>query len=266
MHATVTHQLIHCSTNGLDSAFNNCTALPVMSSQSVSTLTKTILENCLNHSDSSVDIVCSSQAPSAAETEAALPLLHKVPYSLHSSYSELESFVAHLRPEAIVPIVKKCYDSRYPIDPDIHFKHLLRRAMPVNAQQHGQTCGRGRKRKFQGRAKREDGADEKGDWCWQHGKWQVCICCMLPCRILPCHTFDVLQAYAQRRAHKGLGQPKQSNKLRTILKCQLQTRPQSLHCFSISSLLLCWGFQVPAHKCHEPCMSACYAQSYASCN
>ncbi|DBA89480.1 TPA: 5' exonuclease Apollo [Trebouxia sp. C0004] len=114
----------------------------------------------------------SSQAPSAAEIEAALPLLHKVPYSLHSSYSELESFVAHLRPEAIVPIVKKCYDSRYPIDPNLHLKHLLGRAMPVDAQQHGQTCGRGRKRKVQGRATRENGTDEKSDCCWQHGKWQ----------------------------------------------------------------------------------------------
>ncbi|KAL0027124.1 hypothetical protein WJX79_008077 [Trebouxia sp. C0005] len=116
--------------------------------------------------------VSRSQPPSAAEIEAALPLLHKVPYSLHSSYSELESFVAHLRPEAIVPIVKKCYDSRYPIDPNVHFKHLLGRPVPVDAQQHGQTCGRGRKRKVHGRAKREDGANEKGDCCWQHGKWQ----------------------------------------------------------------------------------------------
>jgi len=175
MHATVTHQLTLCSTNGVDNAFNVCTVLPVMSRQVVTTLTKKFLENS-NQPDSFVHSVCSSQAPSAAEIEAALPLLHKVPYSLHSSYSELESFVAHFRPEAIVPIVKKCYDSRYPTDPNIHFKHLLRRAMPVGAQQHGQTCGRGRKRKVQGRAKREDGADEKGDCCWQHGKWQVCLC------------------------------------------------------------------------------------------
>ncbi len=138
--------------------------------------------------------MCRSQAPSAAEIEAALPLLHKVPYSLHSSYSELESFVAHLRPAAIVPIVKKYYDSRYPIDPNVHFKHLLGRAMPVGAQQHGQTCDRGRKRKVQGRAKREAGANEKGDWCWQHGKWQVCFCCVLPCTFLLCHSSDVLQA------------------------------------------------------------------------
>ena len=101
-----------------------------------------------------------------------------MPYSLHSSYSELESFVAHLCPEAIVPIVKKCYDSRYPIDPNVHFKHLLGRPVPVDAQQLGQTCGRGRKRKVQGRVKREDGADEKGDGCWQHIKWQVCLYCV----------------------------------------------------------------------------------------
>ncbi len=160
------------------------------------------IENCFNQSDSSVGIVCSSQAPSAAEIEAALPLLHKVPYSLHSSYSELESFVAHLRPEAIVPIVKKSYDSRYPIDPNVHFKHLLGRPVPVDAQQHGQTCGRGRKRKVQGRVKREDGADEKGDWCWQHGKWQVCLCCLLPCNLLLRHTFDVHQV--QGALHSAL--------------------------------------------------------------
>lgn len=154
---------------------------------------KHVYQKCLNQSDSSVNIVCSSQALSAAEIEAALPLLHKVPYSLHSSYSELESFVARLRPEAIVPIVKKCYDSRYPIDPNVHFKHLLRCAMPIDAQQHGQTCRRGRKRKVQGRAKREDGADEKSDGCWQHGKWQVCLCCLLPCNLLLRHTFDALQ-------------------------------------------------------------------------
>ncbi len=202
MHATVTHQLMLCSPNGLDNAFNSCIVLLIMSRQIVNNLTNMFIENCLNRSDSSVGIVCSSEAPSAADIEAALPLLHKVPYSLHNSYSELESFVAHLRPEAIVPIVKKCYDSRYPIDPNIHFKHLLGRPVHVDAQQHGQACGRGQKRKGQGRLKREAGPDEKGDWCWQHGKWQVCLCCLLPCNLLLRHIFDVLQV--QGALHSAL--------------------------------------------------------------
>lgn len=63
---------------------------------------------------------------SAAEIEKARALRIKMPYSLHSNFEELRSFVAHLRPRAIAPIVTKGYDSRYPIDPNIHFKHLLR--------------------------------------------------------------------------------------------------------------------------------------------
>lgn len=63
--------------------------------------------------------------PSAAEIEKARLLLKRVPYSLHNSFEELQAFVAHLRPLAIAPIVTKVYDNRYPIDPNIHFKHML---------------------------------------------------------------------------------------------------------------------------------------------
>ena len=71
----------------------------------------------------------------AAELEKALPLLKKIPYSLHSSFSELECFVAHLKPYAIVPIVKKCYNPRCPIDPAKHFKHLLGKPIKQLRQQ-----------------------------------------------------------------------------------------------------------------------------------
>ena len=75
---------------------------------------------------------CRERDVSAAEIEAVMPLLKKVPYSLHCSFSELESFVAHLCPQAIVAIVKKSYDSRFPIDPNRHFKHLLGNPQPCS--------------------------------------------------------------------------------------------------------------------------------------
>lgn len=101
------------------------------------------VETCTKHSpcrqdnlrqddsnDSCLLRCCREMDVSAAEIEAVLPLLKKVPYSLHCSFHELESFVAHLRPHAIVPVVKKSYDSRFPIDPNRHFKHLLGSPQP----------------------------------------------------------------------------------------------------------------------------------------
>ena len=222
MHATMTHQL-RLYFKWVGQCFLYLLYYLKMSCQVISFLTNMFLDNCFNQCDGSVDSVCRSQPPSAAEIEAALPLLHKVPYSLHSSYSELESFVAHLRPEAIVPIVKKCYDSRYPIDPNVHFKHLLGRPVPVDAQQHGQTCGRGRKRKVHGRAKREDGANEKGDCCWQHGKWQVCPCCLLPwslCRVIILMCFKHKE-HSTELCARWSWPAVQSTKLCMVLKCQL---------------------------------------------
>ena len=78
---------------------------------------------------------------SAAEIEAALPLLKKVPYSLHSSFPELASFVTYLQPQAIVPVVKRCYDSRYPIHPNAHFKHLLSTPQPCSGFRPQQGAG-----------------------------------------------------------------------------------------------------------------------------
>ena len=66
-----------------------------------------------------------TEPPSAAEIENARLLLKQVPYSLHNSFEEMQAFVAHLRPLAIAPIVTKVYDNRYPIDPNIHFQHML---------------------------------------------------------------------------------------------------------------------------------------------
>lgn len=121
---------------------------------------------------------CRADAASAAEIEAALPLLKKMPYSLHNSYSELESFVAQLRPDMIVPIVKKCYDSRYPIDPNAHFKHLLSSLGGSRAPQHRQTHGRRQKRKKQDavRGQWQDGDEEEEKRLLQHESWQVCLC------------------------------------------------------------------------------------------
>lgn len=68
-----------------------------------------------------------TEAPvSAAEVEKAMTMIRRVPYSLHNNFEELRSFVAHLHPRAIAPIVTKNCDARYPVDPNVHFKHLLR--------------------------------------------------------------------------------------------------------------------------------------------
>lgn len=49
----------------------------------------------------------------------------QVPYSLHSSFPELRSFVAALRPRRLIPTVDILVDSARPTDPAAHFADLL---------------------------------------------------------------------------------------------------------------------------------------------
>ena len=55
-----------------------------------------------------------------------------VPYSDHSSYSELMGFVSHLRPHAVRPIVRdggrtdmSCFDHLLSTDPPVSTDHVL---------------------------------------------------------------------------------------------------------------------------------------------
>jgi len=66
-----------------------------------------------------------SSAVTALEQEQAQQLMKLLAYSDHSRFPELESFVALVRPQAVVPIVKSTYNQGFLTDPKEHFKHLL---------------------------------------------------------------------------------------------------------------------------------------------
>ena len=76
---------------------------------------------------------CRPYAVTAQEQQQAKQLMKLVPYSDHSSFCELESFVTRLRPSTVLPVVKAAQNQGYLIDPNIHFKHLL--AAPDNNSQ-----------------------------------------------------------------------------------------------------------------------------------
>ncbi len=61
----------------------------------------------------------------ALEQEQAQQLMKCIPSSDHSSFPELESFVALVRPQAIVPVVQNTINQGFMTDPKQHFKHLL---------------------------------------------------------------------------------------------------------------------------------------------